>query len=177
MTREYAVTRFQERRQAGKLRPRKTPVGMLDQFFISLVRRVNRMEKRFRVAGMNEDGNAEAPTFVPHRIETGIIDGDEFRGVVADSEPEVLQNFQATSAAADTVINLLYHGSAEVGIINSAPVEHRENYEPAGVGLHHLVDDSLQFVAPQACEDHDGLDVELVHHAHQFAWRHVLIVD
>src|SRR5579884_4028001 len=142
MTREYPVTRFQERLQAGELRPRKTPVGMLDQLFISLVRRVKRMEKRFRVAGVNEDGNAEAPTFVPHRIETGIIDGDEFTGFVADPEPEILQNFQATRAAADAVINLLYHGAAEVGIINSAPVEHGKNHEPAGVGPYHLVDDS-----------------------------------
>src|SRR5579884_2440017 len=143
MTREYPVTRFQERLQAGELRPRKTPVGMLDQLFISLVRRVNRMEKRFRVAGVNEDGNAEASTFVPHRIETRIIDGDEFPRFFADSEPEVLQNLQTPSAAADAVINLLHHVAAEVGIINSAPVEHGENHEPAVVGLHHLVDDSL----------------------------------
>src|SRR5579864_707014 len=104
MTREHTVTRFEKRLQARELRPRKTPVGMLDQLFISLVRRVNRMEKGFRVAGVNEDGDAEAPTFIPHRIETGIIDGDEFPGFVADSEPESLQNLQATRTAADTVI-------------------------------------------------------------------------
>ncbi len=68
-----------------------------------------------------------------------------------------------------------HHLGAEVGIVDFAPVNLREDHKAAGIGLDHLLDDGLEFVAPHAGKDHDGFHVGGVHDLNHLLGRHVVV--
>ena len=90
---ENAVARFEQRFDAGIVFSVETPVRMLDEFLVPFVGSVGGIEKRFRVGGVNEDGDAEPSAFFPDRIEPRIVDSNKLAGFIADTEPEVLEEF------------------------------------------------------------------------------------
>ncbi len=75
---------------AGKLRAVKTPVRMLGQLFIAFVGVVDGMKECFGVGDVNRDGNAEPSTFFPDGIKARIIHCDQFSGLVANVQAEIL---------------------------------------------------------------------------------------
>ena len=95
---------------------------MLNEFFITFVGSVYRMKERLWIGGMNEHGDTEAAAFFPYRIEPGIIDGDQFAGLVADPKTEILKKFEAASAAVHRVPDLRRHLRAKLGVVDFAPV-------------------------------------------------------
>ena len=172
---KHAVPRFEQGLQAGKIVTIETPVRMLDEFLVAFVGCVDGMEERLGIAAVDEYGNAQTPAFLPDRIEAGVIDREQLSRLVAHAQSEILQEFQTTRSSDDRVVDLRDHLCAEVGVVDLAPIQLREDHETPGVGLDHLVDYGLQLVTPEAGEDDNGLHIGAIHHFDDALGRHVLI--
>src|SRR3954451_9022222 len=116
---------------------------MLVQFFVAFVRAIGGTEEGFWIAAMNRNWNAQTPALLPDRIDSRIVDRNQFSIFVARAQAEVFQYFQPASAAADSIIQLTHHRLAEIGLVNPAPVDLGEDDKPPRIGLHHLVDHML----------------------------------
>src|ERR1700733_1999930 len=103
MSGEDAIPRIQQRLQARIVVSIETPVRMVDQLFITLVGRIDGQEESFGIAGVNEDGNAQASAFFPHGIQTRIVDREQFAILVANAQAEIFEQLQAASSARDRI--------------------------------------------------------------------------
>src|SRR5215831_17350614 len=108
--------------------PVETPVGMLNEFLVPFVGRIDGQEESFGVSGVNEDRDLEAAAFFPHRIKAGIIDGDELAGLVANTEAEVFEEFQSTGPTRNGIAEEGDHLFAEVRVVDLAVVELGEDH-------------------------------------------------
>ena len=123
---------------------------MPGQFLVTLVGIVGRMKKRFRIAGVNGNGNAETAAFLPDWIQPGIVHRDELAALVPHAQAEVFQHFQSACTTGYGIIQLRDHLLTEVRVIDLAPVVLREHHEAAGMGLDHFIQHALQLVSPHA---------------------------
>ena len=64
---------------------------------------------------------------------------------------------------------------AEVRLVHLAPIELSEDLEAVGIGGDHLVDDSLESVAPESGQDHDHSDVGFLQHSDDIGDGHMLL--
>src|SRR5882724_2055989 len=96
---EHVIALCHQVRQGRELRSVKTPVGMFNEFFITLVAGIDGMEEGLGIGYMNEDGNAKAAALVPHGIETRVIYGNEFPAFVTHAEAEFFQDLESASAS------------------------------------------------------------------------------
>src|SRR5438552_11030261 len=139
-----AIPRLQNQNFAGELWPVKTPIGMLDQFFIPLISVIDGMKECFGVGYMNRHGDAQPPALLPDRIEPRLGYRNQLACLVLHSEAQILQHLQPASASRDRAVMLRHHFLAEFRLIDLGPVDLTEHDEPPGIRLNHCVDDFLK---------------------------------
>src|SRR5437899_11682406 len=124
---------LQQGQLGGKLWAEEAPSGIVHQLFISFVVLIGGQKKSLWVACMDGHWNAQFATLLPNGIETRIVHGEQFAGLVLDAEAQVFEHFQPARATAHGIVQLLDHFLTEIGIIHFAPVELCEDQKPIGI--------------------------------------------
>src|SRR5437588_12176107 len=96
-----AIPRLQNQNFAGELWPVKTPIGMLDQFFIPLISVIDGMKECFGIGYMNRHGDAEPAALLPDWIQTRVVYCNQLACFILHSEAQILQHFQPASSSRD----------------------------------------------------------------------------
>src|SRR5437660_3626704 len=99
------------------------PVRMIVQFFKSLIEPIGWKEESFRVGHVNRHGDAKSSTGSPHRVETRIVNLDEWsrRHLLAQVESESLEHFEPARTGVFCVSNGVRLRLGIIRLIRSAP--------------------------------------------------------
>ena len=83
---EHPVAGVQQFGVAGEIPSIERPVGVIVQFFESLIEAINGQKECFGVRYMNRDGHIKRAASVPHGIEARIIHLDQGTGTYMFSQ-------------------------------------------------------------------------------------------
>src|SRR5207245_10860622 len=83
---------LQQGQLGGKLWAEEAPSGIVHQLFISFVVLIGGQKKSLWVACMDGHWNAQFATLLPNGIETRIVHGEQFAGLVLDAAAHVFEH-------------------------------------------------------------------------------------
>ena len=96
MPRDHPVPCLQNLGVGWELLPMERPVRVIVQLLVALVEAIGRQEKGDRVGDMDGHRHVQLAARLPHGIEAGIVDGDEFAGgdVLSQIQSESFEDLQ-----------------------------------------------------------------------------------
>ena len=82
---------------------------MVRQLLVALVEPVGGSEEGNRVGDVNRDRHVQLPASIPHRVESRIVDLNQFSGgrALAQVEPESFENLEPARPAAVRLLDCL----------------------------------------------------------------------
>ena len=104
-----AITRLEQLLHRRKPRTVEAPVGMFDQFLVTLVGSIDGMKESLRISRVNGHRNPQSPTFFPDGIDTRIVHSDKLARLVTRTQSKIFQNFQTSRATRNCIADLLHH--------------------------------------------------------------------
>src|SRR5262245_3351389 len=127
-----------------KLWAKKTPFGMAVQLLPALVRLVDRQKKGCWIGDVNEHWQAKLAAGLPDAVPARVVDLDQRKIGIFVFQPELLEDFQAASAAILGRSQLASDATSKVGPLTipscgfvcfavTLPIDVRENRKAVAV--------------------------------------------
>src|SRR4051794_6415837 len=82
-----------------KLRTKEAPFGMTMQLFPAFIRLIDRQKQRRRIGYVNQHRQTKLAALLPDAVPPWIVDFDQWAVGIFVFESELLEDFQAASAA------------------------------------------------------------------------------